>query len=60
MTNPFTEYRMEPNRRRPHDHAPTPLELQRWEDDGGAVGSEPRLRRVERHCREFPEDRAAA
>ena len=44
VTNPFTEYRTEPSRRPAHDRGPTPLELQRWEDDGGPVAPEPNAR----------------
>ena len=60
VTNPFTEYRTEPSRRPAHDRGPTPLELQRWEDDGGAVRPESSPRRAERHQHDLPRELAAA
>jgi hypothetical protein len=60
VTNPFTEYGIQPSRRPSHNQAPTRLELQRWEDDGGAVRAEPSSRRAERHDRGWPAELAAA
>jgi hypothetical protein len=50
------------NRIRPvaHEHAPTPTEIQRWEDDGGAILPDAPDRRVEqRHGRVEPKLAAA-
>jgi len=44
------------------NHGLTPIEIQRWEDDGGAVLAEPAMRRP-RHVRHFhhePHELAAA
>ena len=37
-----------------HEHGPTPAEIQRWEDDGGAVSPPPAptKKSAERHVRE--------
>jgi hypothetical protein len=60
VTNPFTEYRIEPSHRPAHDRGPTPLELQRWEDDGGAVFSDASPRPAARHRHELLRELAAA
>jgi hypothetical protein len=60
VTKLFTEYRNQTARLGSPERTPTAVEIQRWEDDGGAVGPEPSLRRVERRYDEPPEERAAA
>jgi hypothetical protein len=37
VTNPFIDKLMQAARPGSHSHAPTPAEIQRWEDDGGAI-----------------------
>ncbi len=44
---------------RPHSHAPTRDEIQRWEDDGGAILPEP-LTRPKRHRHSDEAELAAA
>jgi hypothetical protein len=60
VTKPFTEYRNQAADLGSPPRTPTAVEIQRWEDDGGAVDPGPSLRRVERHSRELPQERAAA
>jgi hypothetical protein len=60
VTNPFTEYGIEPGRRPSHNQAPTRLELQRWEDDGSVVRAEPLLLRADRDARGGLAELAAA
>jgi hypothetical protein len=42
-----------------HVHGPTPAEIQRWEDDGGAILPDPPPRHAERHHRDDAELAAA-
>src|ERR1700686_3177910 len=37
VTNPFIDNLMKAARPGSHSHAPSPVEIQRWEDDGGAI-----------------------
>src|SRR5881227_955622 len=48
VTNPLIDRLIQAARPGWHDHAPTPAEIQRWEDDGGAILPDP-PRRTERH-----------
>jgi hypothetical protein len=60
VTNPFIDRLERKARSGPHTHGPTPAEIQRWEDDGGAVRPDPRPRHTERHHHEPLGERAAA
>jgi hypothetical protein len=60
VTNLFTEYLIESSHRSSSDRGPSPLELQRWEDDGGAVLPDLRPSRAERLDRGWPAELAAA
>jgi hypothetical protein len=59
VTNPFIDHLNEVPASRPHSHAPTPAEIQRWEDDGGAIRPDPRPD-PERHRHEHEPELAAA
>ena len=42
-----------------HDHGPTAAEIQRWEDDGGAIAPDrPSRNRIDRACESADGDRA--
>jgi hypothetical protein len=41
VTNIFIDRRKQTARSAAHEHDPTPAEIQRWEDDGGAVSPPP-------------------
>ena len=59
VTNPFTEYRNQIAGTALSENSPTWLELQRWEDDGGAVLPDLPRRGAERRHREPAEKLAA-
>jgi hypothetical protein len=62
VTNPFIDRLNHIPASRPHSHDPTPAEIQRWEDDGGAVQADAsRLREsAHRHCHEASGELVAA
>jgi hypothetical protein len=59
VTNPFIERLNQVPASRPHSHDPTPAEIQRWENDGGAVLPNPLPRREREHHSHEPELAAA-
>jgi hypothetical protein len=59
VRNLFGEYLNEVGRRSSHDHGPTPLDLQRWEDDGGALPPQSSRRAEGHHHAPAPELAAA-
>lgn len=54
MTNLVIDRLKQTARSAAHEHGPTPAEIQRWEDDGGAVFSAPAptKKSADRHVRE--------
>lgn len=61
VTNPFIDNLTQMPRRGSHSHAPTLAEIQRWEDDGGAVLPDVTTRRrYEPHLGHGIEELAAA
>ena len=41
MTLPLVDFLKQTGRSASHEHDPTPAEIQRWEDDGGALLPDP-------------------
>ena len=60
VTNPFTDRLKQTSRPVTHSHAPTPAEIQRWENDGGAILPDKPPHRTERHHRDEHAELAAA
>jgi hypothetical protein len=60
VTNFFIDNLTQMPRRGSHSHAPTPAEIQRWEDDGGAILPDKPPHRTERHRRDDQAELAAA
>jgi hypothetical protein len=60
VTNPFTDRLKQTSRPDTHSHAPSPAEIQRWENDGGSIHPDKPARRTERHHRDEHAELAAA